>query len=153
MKALQLKVPPALLMLIFMALMWSMDQLLPVFKQPWAWHEWAARGVLILAVSLVVGGIISFRLARTTVDPTQPENATTVVTTGVYRLTRNPMYLGFLLVLLACGFKLTNPITWLFLPVFVVYMNQFQIKPEEHALTQLFGTAYTEYQQQVRRWL
>jgi protein-S-isoprenylcysteine O-methyltransferase Ste14 len=153
MRALQLKVPPALLMVIFMALMWVMDQLLPVFKQPWAWHERVALGVFTLAMLLVVAGIISFRLARTTVDPTQPEKATAVVTTGVYRLTRNPMYLGFLLVLLAFVVKLANPITLIMLPLFIGYMNQFQIKPEEQALTELFGQAYEDYLKKVRRWV
>ncbi len=153
MNGLALKIPPALLMLIFIALMWLIDLFLPMFKQPWAWHEWAALGVFTLAMLLIVAGIISFRLARTTVDPTQPEKATAVVTTGVYRLTRNPMYLGFLMVLFAFGFKLTNPITWLLLPAFVVYMNQFQIKPEEQALTELFGQAYEDYLKKVRRWV
>ena len=153
MKALELKIPPALLMLIFGFLMWAIDQLLPMYKQVWTWHEWAARSVFLLALFFIVSGIVSFNKARTTVDPTQPQKASSVVTSGIYRLSRNPMYLGFLLMLLAFVFKLANPVTVVMLPLFIGYMNQFQIKPEERALTQLFGVEYVNYQQKVRRWL
>ena len=82
MKALELKIPPALLALIFGAGMWAIDQLFPQFKQNWLWHNTAAQLVFGLAVVLIVAGIISFRMAKTTVDPTQPEKATTIVKTG-----------------------------------------------------------------------
>jgi protein-S-isoprenylcysteine O-methyltransferase Ste14 len=153
MKALELKIPPALLALIFGAGMWAIDQLLPQFKQNWLWHNTAAQLVFGLAVVLIVAGIISFRMAKTTVDPTHPEKATTIVNTGVYKFTRNPMYLGFLLGLLAFVLNLANPITLIFLPMFLLYMNQFQIKPEERALTALFGESYLQYCKTVRRWI
>lgn len=153
MKALELKIPPALLALIFGAGMWAIDQLFPQFKQNWLWHNTAAQLVFGLAVVLIVAGIISFRMAKTTVDPTHPEKATTIVNTGVYKFTRNPMYLGFLLGLLAFVLNLANPITLIFLPMFLLYMNQFQIKPEERALTALFGESYLQYCKTVRRWI
>lgn len=152
MKWLELKIPPALLVLVFALVMWSVDRLLPMFKQDRVWHEWVALGVFLVAVFFIVAGVVSFKIARTTVDPTQPQNATSVVTTGIYRLTRNPMYLGFLLMLLAFVFKLANPTTFVVLPIFIWYLNEFQIKPEEQALNKLFGKAYTDYQQKVRRW-
>ena len=153
MKSLELKIPPALLVVIFVAFMWLLDWLLPMFKQNWAWHEWAARGVFMIALVCIISGIISFKLARTTVNPTQPEKATAVVSTGIYRFSRNPMYLGFVLLLLAFVVKLANPITLLLVPVFIVYMNRFQILPEERALSELFGETYQHYLQQVRRWI
>ena len=153
MKALELKIPPALLALIFGAGMWAIDQLLPQYKQNWLWHNTAAQLVFGLAVVLIVAGIISFKMAKTTVDPTHPEKATTIVNTGVYKFTRNPMYLGFLLGLLAFVLNLANPITLIFLPMFLLYMNQFQIKPEERALTALFGESYLQYCKTVRRWI
>lgn len=153
MKWLELKIPPALLMLIFMLMMWALDRLLPQFKQGWVWHEWAYSGVFLVAIVLIAAGAFSFRKARTTVDPTRPENTSSVVTTGIYQLSRNPMYLGFLLILVAFMFKLSNPITLLFLPVFVVYMNRYQIKPEERALNKLFGEEYNHYCRNVRRWV
>ncbi len=153
MKALELKVPPALLMLVFGFFMWLLDRALPQFKQTSVAYEWLAIVVIVLAILCIAAGIASFRQAKTTVDPTQPQKATAMVTGGIYGYTRNPMYLGFLLMLLACAFKLANPLTLTLLPVFVLYMNQFQIKPEEAALTELFGQKYMAYQQQVRRWV
>lgn len=153
MKFLELKVPPALLMLIFGFLMWLTDQALPQLQATWPWHEWAARAVFVLAFVLIAAGAYSFRKAKTTVDPTKPQNASSVVTNGIYRVSRNPMYLGFLLMLLAFVFKLENPATALLLPVFILYMNQFQIKPEERALLRLFGQSYASYLNQVRRWI
>ena len=153
MKALELKIPPALLALIFGAGMWAMDQLLPQFKQNCSWHNTAAQLVFGLAVVLIVAGIISFRMAKTTVDPMQPEKSSSLVTSGIYRLTRNPMYLGFLLGLMAYPLKLTNPAAFLLVPLFIIYMNRFQIKPEERALSALFGESYLQYTKLVRRWL
>lgn len=153
MKALELKIPPALLMLAFGFLMWLLDRGLPQFKQTGAAYEWLAITVFVLAMLCVAAGIASFRMAKTTVDPTQPQKATSMVTGGIYQYTRNPMYLGFLLMLLAYAFKLANPITLTLMPVFVIYMNRFQIKPEEAALAELFGPEYKTYQQQVRRWI
>ena len=104
-------------------------------------------------VKSVLSGVISFRLAQTTVDPVHPERASSVVTTGIYRWTRNPMYLGFWLLLLAYAVKLSQPLALLLLPVFIGYMNRFQIIPEEQALERLFGDDYRNYCQRVRRWI
>jgi protein-S-isoprenylcysteine O-methyltransferase Ste14 len=76
-----------------------------------------------------------------------------LVTTGVYRFTRNPMYLGLLLTLLAWAAFLFNPVALLFVPIFVLYINRFQIKPEEQVLSSLFGAEYMAYKGRVRRWL
>jgi len=153
MKALELKIPPALLVLAFGFLMWLLDRGLPQYKQTGAAYEWLAIAVFVLAMLFVAAGIASFKSAKTTVDPTQPQKTTAMVTGGIYGYTRNPMYLGFFLMLLAYATKLANPFTLTLLPVFVAYMNQFQIKPEEAALDQLFGLAFTEYKRQVRRWI
>jgi protein-S-isoprenylcysteine O-methyltransferase Ste14 len=76
-----------------------------------------------------------------------------LVSSGVYRFTRNPMYLGLLLTLLAWAVFLSNPVALLFVPVFVLYMNRYQIHPEERVLSSLFGTEYSAYKERVRRWL
>jgi protein-S-isoprenylcysteine O-methyltransferase Ste14 len=150
---LALKIPPALLMLLFGALMWGLDWLVPGLRWPLTGHDWLAGVIMMLAVGLILAGIISFRLANTTVDPVHPEKASAVVSSGVYRYTRNPMYLGFLLMLLAMAVKLTNPLSLVLPVLFVWYMNRFQIIPEEHALEQLFAEEYRQYRQRVRRWL
>lgn len=153
MKSLELKIPPALLMVIFVLAISLLDDWIPGFKQNWAWHELAAKLIFALALVFIVTGVVSFRMADTTVDPTRPQQVSSIVTTGIFRFTRNPMYLGFTLILLAYVVKLSNPITAVMVVLFVLYMNQFQIKPEERALTALFGDEYRNYAAAVRRWL
>src|SRR3989442_9289182 len=108
-----------------------------------------------VALGLVVGlaGILLFWRARTTINPTKPSATSSLVTSGVFRFTRNPMYLSLLLYLLAWAAYLANWLAFLFLPVFVLYINEFQIKPEERALLSLFGPEYASYKGRVRRWL
>ena len=116
--------------------------------------RWAASlAVAMGGFSFAVLGVLAFRRSGTTVDPTRPGRASSFVTGGVYRVTRNPMYLGIAMILVAWAVFLAAP--WAFLgPVFwVLYMNRFQIKPEERILAELFGEEYTRYLATVRRWL
>lgn len=153
MKSLELKIPPALLMLIFGLFMWLIDHWIPQLKVDWIGRNGVAWLVFFGALLCVVLGIYGFKQAQTTVDPTQPQKASSIVTTGIYQWTRNPMYLGFLMMLFAFSIKLSNPLTLLLLPLFVGYMNQFQIKPEEQVLAELFGKEYEQYLKLVRRWV
>jgi protein-S-isoprenylcysteine O-methyltransferase Ste14 len=112
-----------------------------------------------LAIGLLAGlvlagmGLAAFRRAGTTIDPTHPEAASAIVTGGVYRLTRNPMYLGFTCALVGWAFWLPSWWTLLGPVVFVAWMTPWQIGPEERALRQRFGAAYVAYCRDVRRWL
>jgi len=107
----------------------------------------------IVGFGFAISGVLAMRRARTTISPIKPEAATSLVTSGVYRFTRNPMYLGLCFVLLAWAVFLSS--AWAFLGpgAFVLYINRFQIAPEENALSKLFGTAFANYQSKVRRWL
>jgi protein-S-isoprenylcysteine O-methyltransferase Ste14 len=98
-------------------------------------------------------GVVAFRRASTTVNPLQPGLSSHLVRSGVYAWSRNPMYLGFLLILLGWGVFLANAITLLLLPLFVFYIYRFQIRPEERALTLLFGPDFVMFLAQVRRWI
>jgi protein-S-isoprenylcysteine O-methyltransferase Ste14 len=98
-------------------------------------------------------GVVAFRRSRTTVNPTNPGATSSLVLTGVYSLTRNPMYLGFLLILCGWAILLRNAFVFPFLPMFILYMNRFQIQPEERALTKSFGATFTGYTARVRRWI
>lgn len=101
----------------------------------------------------MLAGLYEFQKAKTTFNPMTPDDASSVVTSGVYRVSRNPMYVGFLLLLIGWAIWLSHPLPFFLLPVFVLYMNRFQILPEERALSAKFGKAYDSYQQGVRRWL
>jgi protein-S-isoprenylcysteine O-methyltransferase Ste14 len=112
-----------------------------------------AVGLMLIGVAICAAAIVSFRRARTTVNPMTPRSTTALVVSGLYRMTRNPMYLGFLLVLLGWALWLSDGLALLGVPAFVLYMNRFQIEPEERVLAELFGSEYAAYQARVRRWL
>jgi protein-S-isoprenylcysteine O-methyltransferase Ste14 len=112
-----------------------------------------ATGLAFLAAVIALAGVVAFRANKTTVNPLKPGAASAVVSSGVYRYSRNPMYLGLLLALAAWAIYLSNALAALFLPAFVAYMNQFQIRPEERALLAKFGPAFSQYLAAVRRWV
>ncbi len=86
-------------------------------------------------------------------NPIKPGAASSLVSSGVYRFTRNPMYLGLSVTLLGWAVFLSNWLALLAVPVFVLYINRFQIDPEERVLSSLFGAEYAAYKEKVRRWL
>jgi protein-S-isoprenylcysteine O-methyltransferase Ste14 len=96
---------------------------------------------------------ISFRRARTTVEPTRPDTTSSLITTGIYGITRNPIYVGMALMLLGWAIFLLNIASFVMIAVFVAYIWRFQITPEERALSILFKNEYTAYKSKVRRWL
>ena len=91
--------------------------------------------------------------AHTTWHPSRPDSATYLVTAGAFRYSRNPTYLGMLLVLLGWAVFLASPLTLVPAVLFVVYLNRFQIRPEERASSAIFGREYDGYVSRVRRWL
>ncbi|RZI44258.1 isoprenylcysteine carboxylmethyltransferase family protein [Herbaspirillum sp. HC18] len=152
MKILELRVPPVALVVVFATIMWLLTRLVPaatVVRLNW----WAAVIPALAGGIVALAGVAAFRGAHTTVNPTTPEASSSVVTTGVYRWSRNPMYLGFLLFLVGWVLYLGNLGAALFLPLFVLYMNRYQIAPEERMLNQKFGSEYVNYTRRVRRWL
>ncbi len=109
--------------------------------------------LLVAGISLALLGVLEFRKSSTTVDPRFPDKSSQLVTTGVYRISRNPMYLGFLVILLGWSLYLVNYIALLLLPAFVAYMTHFQIKPEERVMAQKFSGQFSGYTARVRRWI
>jgi len=150
---LEARIPPPVIGVVVAALMWALSRMGPVFDIPWAIRVLAAVVFALLGGTICVAGVVSFARAKTTVNPLKPETATALVASGVYRWTRNPMYLGFLMVLLGWTVFLASPWGVLGPVIFVFYMNRFQIAPEERALEQLFGSSYVAYRSKVRRWL
>jgi protein-S-isoprenylcysteine O-methyltransferase Ste14 len=153
MNALELKIPPIVLLLLTGAAMWVLPALAPAFTLQVPYRQALALILAFSGVTVAVAGVVSFRRAGTTVNPTRPQDTSSLVTTGIYRLSRNPMYLGFLLALLAWTVFLANVLALLPVVAFVVYMNRFQITPEERALAVMFGAEFNAYKQKVRRWV
>jgi protein-S-isoprenylcysteine O-methyltransferase Ste14 len=113
----------------------------------------SSASVALLGAVICLSGVVSFRRARTSVNPMRPDSTSSLVVSGIYKYTRNPMYLGFLLLLLGWAIFLSNLAPFALLPAFVVYMNYFQIRPEERALGSLFAKEYQPYLARVRRWI
>lgn len=152
MSCLNLKVPPPVVLIISAVLMWLFSEFIPTMNEPQL-RLVIAPVLACIGILIAVLGILSFRRAATTVNPLAPEKATSLVIAGIYRFTRNPMYLGLLFILIAWSVFLSNLYSAFVLIAFVMYITQFQIKPEENALTVLFGKEYMAYKESVRRWI
>jgi protein-S-isoprenylcysteine O-methyltransferase Ste14 len=152
MASLELKVPPPVVALLVALAMWGLARLAPLAGEPSS-RAVVALALAALGVAFSVSGAIAFRRAKTTKNPMKPQAASSLVVSGVYKLTRNPMYLGLSLVLLGWAVFLWSVWALLGLVVFITYISRFQIAPEERILTTLFGSEYSAYKAKVRRWL
>jgi protein-S-isoprenylcysteine O-methyltransferase Ste14 len=153
MRVLELKVPPPAVALVTAVLMWLASRSSPALAFVFPASNLLAVGLAAIGLMVAISGVVTFRRARTTLNPTKPEASSSLVSWGIYKITRNPMYLGLLLELTAEAIFLSNWLAFLFLPAFVVYIDRFQIVPEERALTSLFAREFVAYQSRVRRWL
>ncbi|HEX2529943.1 MAG TPA: isoprenylcysteine carboxylmethyltransferase family protein [Burkholderiaceae bacterium] len=153
MQSLELKLPPPAVTLIVALLMWALASMTPALRIVYDGSVFLAGACILIGVVVDILGLVAFRAARTTVNPMKPERASVLVKYGIYRFTRNPMYLGLLLDLVGVGFFLSNPLVFALLPVYVLYLNRFQIEPEERVLTARFGEGFAAYKEQVRRWI
>ena len=148
-----LRIPPLIQFLICGLLMWGIAILLPALDLSLRLFKYAGSILIAAGVLLLIAALIAFARARTTVNPVEPEQAKTLVTTGLYRISRNPMYLAMALILLGSALRLSNIGAFITPALFVWSITMFQIKPEERALQSIFGEDFTAYRQQTRRWL
>lgn len=148
-----MRIPPALLALALLAMSACL-------------HLWFPIGVLRFSGQMLLGGALTlagcillflsvtqFRAWKTTVNPMAPENSTALVVTGLYRITRNPMYLGMAFVLGGFGLIAGSMGAFFGVVLFVVWMTFVQIPSEEQALRTIFGASYESYMKKVRRWI
>lgn len=150
---LELLVPPPIVTLLVGFAMWAAASLPPWLETP-PLVRWLVVGVVgVAGFAVMFAGVRAVRGAQTTISPLKPEAATTLVSSGIYARTRNPMYLGLALLLLAWAVHLAA--LWPFAGplLFALYIARFQILPEERALASVFGAAYADYTRRVRRWL
>lgn len=153
MKILENKVPPPVVALMFGLAMWGLSIGIPGIEIAVPIRMITAIVALIVGIGFCLLGVLSFRRAKTTVNPLKPETASSLVSSGIYRVSRNPMYVGFALFLTAWAIYLASPWSLIGVLGFVLYMNRFQIVPEERAMAVLFGEAFVIYKSKVRRWL
>lgn len=147
------KIPPPAVAITAGLVMWGIAYFAPRLSLSSDIRLALTMIIALMGLAISVSGAMSFRQLGTTLDPIKPEKASALVTTGIYQVTRNPMYLGLLVVLVAWSIFLSS--AWALLGVlgFVLYMTRFQIAEEERVLTRLFGSDYESYKARVRRWL
>ena len=145
------KVLPPTYLLIAIVLMLALHFLLPVYKiVPIPWN---ILGVIPLACGIALNLVAdrAFHQAQTTVKPF--EESTALITTGVFRITRNPMYLGYVLILVGVALLVRSLTPYAVIPIFAILMDRVFIGVEEQMLEKQFGQAWLEYAQKVRRWV
>lgn len=146
-----MNIPPLVQLVAGLALAGALAAYVPVggFEVPF---------LIVFAMALagcvfVLPAVASFARYDTTVNPQVPSQTTTLVTSGVYGITRNPMYVGMLLILFAFVLWLGAPSAFVIVGAFFLSIDRFQIKAEEHVLSQKFGDDYQNYKGRVPRWL
>lgn len=153
MHILEHKIPPPLVAAAIAFAMWPLSSLLPKIAAPENTRLALAITVALTGIAFALAGVIAFRRSKTTVNPLHPDQATALVTGGVFRVSRNPMYVGILLCLLAWAVYLASPLSLAGTLAFIAFMNRFQIGPEEKILAEKFGEPFARYKAATRRWL
>lgn len=149
----QTLIPPPVIAALVAVLMWLTDATLPRARFDLPQREWVVGALAALGLVLMLLAVWSFLRARTTVNPLRPERASSLVTTGVFAYSRNPIYLGDLLWLAAWGMWLGNAAALPLAVLFFVWFTLVQIRAEEAALRTRFGAAFEAYCRRVRRWM
>lgn len=150
---LELRVPPLVQVLLVGVLIWLASTAFPATHITIPMAKWLAAALAACGTAFAVLGVAAFRQADTTVDPRLPEQSAKVVRTGIYKFSRNPMYVGFFLMLLAWSVNMQQLLAVPLLVAFVAYLTRYQIIPEERFLKNKFGDEYVDYCRKVRRWL
>ncbi len=147
------KVPPLIVLFLIAFLMWTISMITPEFTLSESILSISAILFFLIGIFFSVSGVLAFKQAQTTTDPRVPENSSKIVKTGIYNISRNPMYVGFAFFLLSWSMVLSSPSCIIGIIFFIIYLNRFQIETEERILTDKFGEQYKSYLKSVRRWL
>lgn len=153
MRFLELKIPPPIVALLVGLGMWGLSQWPPHWSLEPAIRYGLAGLIAAIAVASAVAGFSACRVARTTISPFSPNKTSSLVTTGIFQWTRNPMYLGVLMVLCALAVLLQSVWALLGPVLFFLWVHFLQILPEERILLKLFGESYQTNCSRVRRWI
>lgn len=149
----KIKIPPPLYGVAAAGLIVALYFWLPLYVVKFPGQNGLAISAIALGILIELTALNQFRKHRTTPNPLAPERTSTLVTNGIYRFSRNPMYVGLALILTGICLRLGHISGWVIIPVFIATINQMQIKPEERALQVNFGADFENYKSRVRRWL
>lgn len=153
MSLLELKIPPPVVAILIGVAMWLASPYGPSVQLPLLARSIAFGALALLGGAIALAGDLAFARARTTINPMRPQKTSSLVTSGIYRFTRNPMYLGLLMLVTGWAAFLCSAIGLLGPVAFVAYITRFQIVPEERVLSGKFGAEYAEFLNRTRRWI
>ena len=153
MKWFELKIPPLILTIVFLIDLAVVHWMYPDTLFTFPYHSWAGIICMFVGAIICALGVKEFRAADTTLNPNTPEAAKSLVNKGIYHYSRNPMYLGFLIILCGAVLFVANAITLMHPILFVFYLHYLQILPEERAMMNNFGEDYLQYMTKTRRWI
>ena len=145
------KIPPPIVTIFFGLCIYLSRSYFPVFSG--SALNFLSIFFFVYGIFVFAAAVISFKKQKTTVNPISIENASSLVVSGIFKYSRNPMYLGMSFVLLGLAFKFNVIGGLLFTGIFMLFITIFQIKPEEVAMEKLFGQEWKDYTKNVRRWL
>lgn len=149
-----LRIPPPIVALIGILLIFlSKDYILILYLHPYLQNTLSIL-FLVIGFVIILSATKEFKKSNTTVNPMKPETSTSLVTSGIFKYTRNPMYLGLSSILLASCFYFSSLLGIIvYVPFFILYITVFQIIPEEETMKGLFNDKYLDYCSKVRRWI
>ena len=153
MSSLELKIPPPAVAALIAALMWGIAHLGPTLAIDPQIRLVVALTLVAIGITCDLLGLIAFRRSKTTINPMKPGKSSALVTSGIYTLTRNPMYLGMVALLTAWAVYLGAAWSFVGPVLFILYINRFQIGPEEKIMQSKFGKEFADYVARVRRWI
>ena len=149
-KYLNTKIPPPIVTLLCSGIIYLFESQIE-YSEP----DLKAVGIIFLILGLIIifSAVLKFIKTKTTVDPTRPHKTSNLVINGIYKITRNPMYLGMLFLIMAYAIYNNNVMGCIIIPIFIFYINKFQIEPEEIEMRKKFGESFENYFKKLNRWL
>jgi protein-S-isoprenylcysteine O-methyltransferase Ste14 len=153
MRTLETTIPPPVVMILAGALAWALSRSMPALAYTLPWRAVVVNLLAVAGIAFNLAPKVLFTRAGTTVNPLAPDQSSALVTSGPYRFTRNPMYVGQALLLLGWTLYLQHAFALLAVPAFLLYITRFQVIPEERVLSQRFPAEYAAFRARTRRWL
>ena len=147
---LKTKIPPPLITLICISIIYFFEKEFIFFED---WNIYISGFFLLWGLIIIAFAVFKFAKTKTTVDPTKPSKTSSLVISGIYRITRNPMYLGMLFLIISFTFYKLSLAGAIVIPSFIFYINKYQIEPEEYEMRKKFGENFEDYCKKVDRWI
>ena len=147
----KLKIPPPILVIILITSIYFSSDKLDSISIPY--RTLFSIVILSIGILVIINPVVKFIKSKTTVNPVEFKNVEKLVTSGIYKYSRNPMYLGMIMIIISTAVYYLNFFSLLTPFIFYFWINRFQIKREEVFLEEKFGQEYLSYKTKTRRWI